>query len=90
MHRIRETTGRRFPAVSLALCIALAGCAAAGASKAKAPTVPAGKAVEGTAGETYPWSVPLATAPLDDDPLTSPRTLWYREGKFGMFIHWGV
>ena len=28
--------------------------------------------------------------PLDDDPLTSPRTAWFREAKFGMFIHWGL
>jgi alpha-L-fucosidase len=27
---------------------------------------------------------------VPDDPLTSPRTEWWREGKFGMFIHWGV
>ena len=32
----------------------------------------------------------LRDAPLDDDPLTSPRTEWFRQGKFGMFIHWGV
>lgn len=25
-----------------------------------------------------------------DDPLTSPRTEWWREAKYGMFIHWGV
>ena len=37
-----------------------------------------------------PRDVPLKAAPLDDDPLTSPRTEWFREGKFGMFIHWGV
>jgi len=27
---------------------------------------------------------------LKDDPLTSPRTQWFRDGKFGMFIHWGL
>jgi len=27
---------------------------------------------------------------LNDDPLTSPRTAWFREARFGMFIHWGV
>lgn len=27
---------------------------------------------------------------VKDDPLTSPRTRWYREGKYGMFIHWGL
>ncbi|MCX5685030.1 MAG: alpha-L-fucosidase [Planctomycetota bacterium] len=31
-----------------------------------------------------------AAADLKDDPLTSPRTAWFREAKFGMFIHWGV
>ena len=25
-----------------------------------------------------------------DDPATSARTAWYREAKFGMFIHWGL
>jgi alpha-L-fucosidase len=29
-------------------------------------------------------------ADLKDDPLTSPRTAWFREAKFGMFIHWGI
>jgi alpha-L-fucosidase len=29
-------------------------------------------------------------APRKDDPLTSPRTKWWREAKYGMFIHWGV
>jgi alpha-L-fucosidase len=36
----------------------------------------------------------LAEAParefVRDDPLTSQRTAWYREAKFGMFIHWGL
>lgn len=27
---------------------------------------------------------------LRDDPLTSRRTKWFREAKFGMFIHWGI
>ena len=31
-----------------------------------------------------------AEDPLKDDPLTSPRTAWFREAKFGMFIHWGI
>jgi alpha-L-fucosidase len=31
-----------------------------------------------------------APADLKDDPLTSPRTAWFREAKFGMFIHWGI
>jgi alpha-L-fucosidase len=30
------------------------------------------------------------TPDLKDDPLTSPRTAWFREAKFGMFIHWGL
>ena len=77
----------------LVLAVALSGCAAAGAggaADAKMPDVPKERIVEGTAGDAYPWNVPLVKAPLDDDPLTSPRTLWWREGKFGMFIHWGV
>jgi len=34
--------------------------------------------------------VRAAAYPLDDDPLVSPRTAWFREARFGMFIHWGV
>jgi len=83
---------RDWVAVLVPLGLALAGCAVAGAGGAGEATqaVPQDKAVKGTAGDVYPWDVPLAEAPLDDDALTSPRTLWYREGKFGMFIHWGV
>jgi len=39
------------------------------------------------------WATVAAAAEapdLKDDPLTSPRTAWFREAKFGMFIHWGV
>ena len=25
-----------------------------------------------------------------DDPLTAPRTKWFREARLGMFIHWGL
>src|SRR3954468_6080405 len=25
-----------------------------------------------------------------DDPATSPRTQWWRDAQFGMFIHWGL
>ncbi len=25
-----------------------------------------------------------------EDPLTSPRTQWWREARFGLFIHWGI
>ena len=25
-----------------------------------------------------------------DNPATSPRTLWWRNAKYGMFIHWGL
>ena len=93
MRSIPEMWRRSTLMAGLALAIALAGCAAGGAggaAKAKVPGVPQDKVVKGTAGEAYPWNVPLVEAPLDDDPLTSPRTLWWREGKFGMFIHWGV
>ncbi len=31
-----------------------------------------------------------ATDKFSDDPLTSPRTAWWRQAKFGMFIHWGI
>src|SRR4028119_1170635 len=30
------------------------------------------------------------TRAIRDDPLTSPRTRWWREAKYGMFIHWGL
>ena len=92
MQTIGETCVQGPAVLCLAAVIALAGCAVAGAGGAgdAAKAVPEGQAVPGTAGDAYPWNVPLAGAPLDDDPLASPRTLWYREGKFGMFIHWGV
>lgn len=25
-----------------------------------------------------------------DDPLTSPRTRWWREARYGLFVHWGL
>jgi len=28
--------------------------------------------------------------PAADDSLTSSRTPWWRDAKFGMFIHWGI
>ena len=28
-------------------------------------------------------------APAFDDPLTSSRTQWWRDAKFGMFVHFG-
>jgi alpha-L-fucosidase len=31
-----------------------------------------------------------AAAPAANDPLTSARTQWWREARFGLFIHWGV
>jgi alpha-L-fucosidase len=27
---------------------------------------------------------------IDDNPAISPRTLWWRQAQFGMFIHWGL
>ncbi|HSZ58859.1 MAG TPA: alpha-L-fucosidase [Tepidisphaeraceae bacterium] len=27
---------------------------------------------------------------LNDNPATSPRTQWWRDAKYGMFIHWGL
>lgn len=27
---------------------------------------------------------------VKDNPLTAPRTRWWREGRYGMFIHWGL
>jgi alpha-L-fucosidase len=37
------------------------------------------------------WSaVPTRGATTSDDPYTSPRTAWYRDAKYGMFIHWGI
>jgi alpha-L-fucosidase len=40
------------------------------------------------------WSVPAQAAPGSnyavDDPFTSDRTSWYRQDRFGMFIHFGA
>ena len=27
---------------------------------------------------------------INDNPATSPRTQWWRDAKYGMFIHWGL
>jgi alpha-L-fucosidase len=27
---------------------------------------------------------------INDNPATSPRTQWWRDSKYGMFIHWGL
>ncbi|WP_436494975.1 alpha-L-fucosidase [Actinokineospora sp. HUAS TT18] len=39
-------------------------------------------------------AVPAAAAPgnnyVSDDALTAPRTQWFRDDRFGMFIHYGV
>jgi alpha-L-fucosidase len=32
----------------------------------------------------------LAFAATEEDAYTSPRTAWYRDAKYGMFIHWGI
>jgi len=92
MQTLGETLAQSCAMLCLATVIALAGCAVAtgGSAGDAAKAVPPDRAVKGTAGDAYPWNIPLAKAPLDDAPLTSPRTLWFREGKFGMFIHWGV
>jgi len=44
------------------------------------------------AGLVAAWATAAVAAegPLNDDPLTSSRTEWFREAKFGMFIHWGL
>jgi len=69
--------------VLTAVVILLAGCG--GATEVSRPASPqpgASNAIKATSA--------LRDAPLDDDPLASPRTEWFRNGKFGMFIHWGV
>jgi len=69
--------------VLIAVVMLLAGCG--GATESPRP----GSAGPG-ASEAVQATPPLRDAPLDDDPLTSPRTEWFRQGKFGMFIHWGI
>jgi len=27
---------------------------------------------------------------INDNPATSPRTQWWRDSKYGMFVHWGL
>jgi alpha-L-fucosidase len=31
-----------------------------------------------------------ALAAPNDNPLVSPRTQWFRDARFGMFVHWGL
>lgn len=36
-----------------------------------------------------PLALAVQAAP-DDDPVSSSRTEWFREARFGMFVHWGL
>src|SRR5881275_2288424 len=37
-----------------------------------------------------PADSPSIPAVRTDDAYNSPRTQWYRDAKYGMFIHWGI
>ena len=39
---------------------------------------------------TPPNTSPTPVTHVKDDPYTSPRTQWYRDAKYGLFIHWGL
>src|SRR5690349_20531167 len=56
------------------------------------PTRRAGRAetVPGAGRHPRGWIRPEPVTPGTDDPVTSPRTRWWRDARFGMFIHWGI
>jgi len=74
---------RRTLVASISVAVMLAGCGVAGETQRPQGPKPAAPKLTEAAH-------PLRDAPLGDDPLTSPRTEWFRYSKFGMFIHWGV
>src|SRR5438067_3239398 len=36
------------------------------------------------------FAFPLTAVAADTDPPDTPQQKWFRDAKFGMFIHWGV
>ena len=43
-------------------------------------------ACDNSKAQQQPEPPPVRT----DDAYTSPRTQWYRDARYGMFIHWGI
>ncbi|MFW6691103.1 alpha-L-fucosidase [Streptomyces sp. MAR4 CNX-425] len=82
MHTPRPRTRRRVTALPLIVATALAAAALPAA-------VPATLSAAGAAA-----AAPAATGPgtdhAVDDPFTSDRTSWFRQDRFGMFIHFGA
>ncbi|MFD0449087.1 alpha-L-fucosidase [Streptomyces indonesiensis] len=80
MHTLHVRTARRATALPLLVAAALA----AGALTAAQPT----------AAQAAVASAPRAASPgtdfAVDDPFTADRTSWFRQGRFGMFIHFGA
>ncbi|NBE55302.1 alpha-L-fucosidase [Streptomyces boluensis] len=75
MRTPRSRTRRRVTALTLLLTAALAAAALPAASAA--PTAGRPEAGPGTDHAT-------------DDPFTADRTAWFRQDRFGMFIHFGA
>jgi alpha-L-fucosidase len=70
----------------LLLAFALVCAAALGAAPAKKTPAPAAAAE----GETVETSTPGLGAKAETPAQRDARMKWWREAKFGLFIHWGV
>ncbi|MEU5433596.1 alpha-L-fucosidase [Streptomyces sp. NPDC020719] len=84
MHTLLTRTGRSVAGLAVLLTAALgAGVAPATAASGAAPpsTAPAAHSTAHTMGPGTDYTT--------DDPFTSSRTNWFRQDRFGMFIHFG-
>lgn len=83
-------TRRRVAGIALLLASALAATAVPAAVAAPTePPAPASSTAERSAPATGPGTGP-GTDHATDDPFTSDRTSWFRQDRFGMFIHFGA
>ncbi|AUH39508.1 alpha-L-fucosidase [Streptomyces sp. CMB-StM0423] len=81
MHTPRPRTTRRVAALPLLVAAALAAAALpAGAAATPAAAAPAAAPPASGSGTDH----------AVDDPFTSERTSWFRQDRFGMFIHFGA
>jgi alpha-L-fucosidase len=90
--------------LALSVCLSLAGCdatAPASSNEGQTSATPTALELTGVAGNPAPLapSLPGAETPPQagpgtnyafDDPFTAARTQWWRDDRFGLFIHFGV
>ncbi|WP_406345853.1 alpha-L-fucosidase [Streptomyces sp. NBC_00648] len=86
MHTSLSRTGRTVAGLAVFLASALgASMAPAAAASAADPPAAAPAAPAARTGQVAGPGTDYAT----DDPFTSARTNWFRQDRFGMFIHFG-